>query len=353
MLPIILSGGSGTRLWPLSTPSVPKQFLPLIDANATMIQQTVARLQGLDFISSPLVICNEKHAHIVKEQLGAVGCLKRPVMLEPIGRNTAPAIIAAALYAQEHEKDGLLFVLASDHAIMQLDAFHAAIKKARIATLNDKYALFGIVPTRAETGYGYIETERQADAEVFPVKAFKEKPDSATAEQYVASKNFFWNSGMFVIPAKLLLKEIEQFNPDMFALVAAAYNKADVSADAIKLDKASFEQIKGDSIDYAVMEKTHNAVVVPLDAGWSDVGSWDMVWELSQKDAEANVANAEQWFAKNASGNLVYTTDGRPVALLGIKDCIVIQSKDGLLIADKHAVQDVKKAAEFFLQKAQ
>ena len=347
MLPVILSGGSGTRLWPLSTPSVPKQFLPLIDANATMIQQTVARLQGLDFISSPLVICNEKHAHIVKEQLGAVGCLKRPVMLEPIGKNTAPAIIAAALYAQEHEKDGLLFVLASDHTILQLDAFHAAIETARTAALEGKYALFGIVPTRAETGYGYIETTLVAGAKSFAVSAFKEKPDAATAQKYVAAKNYFWNSGMFVIPAKLLLAELEQFNPTMLQLVKEAYRKASRTDEAIQLDAESFAQIQGNSIDYAVMEKTKNAVVVPLAAGWSDVGSWDMVWELAAKDEHANAANAKL-FTTASEGNLVQLQHTRPVALLGIQNCIIVESDSGLLIADKRYMQEVKAAAESF-----
>lgn len=350
MLPVILSGGSGTRLWPLSTPKMPKQFLPLIDKNASMIQQTIQRLDGLDFISAPLVICNETHLTIVQTQLKAIDKLERPVMLEPVGKNTAPAIIAAALYAQEYESDGLLFVLASDHTIQNVPAFQAAIKKARTAALTGKYALFGIVPTRPETGYGYIETELQANADAHPVRAFKEKPDAATAQQYVAQKNYFWNSGMFIIPAKLLLEEIERFNPAMLALVKKAYSAAQKSTDAIKLEKESFSEIQGDSIDYAVMEKTTNAVVVPLDAGWSDVGAWDMVWELSQKDAAGNAINSTTAFVKDANGNLLHVSTKRPVALLGMKDCIIIESENGLLIANKNCVQDVKKAAEQFLR---
>ncbi len=349
MLPVILSGGSGTRLWPLSTPQTPKQFLPLIDPHKTLIQQTVQRLTGLAFMSEPLVICNEKHLSLVQAQLSALNVGARPVMLEPVGKNTAPAIIAAALYAQEHEADGLLCVLASDHTIQDVPAFHAALSIARTAALSGNYALFGIVPTRAETGYGYIETARTKDASFHPVTAFKEKPDAQTAARYLAAGNYFWNSGMFVIPAQLLLTEIAQFNPAMLSLVTAAYKNAATDQATIRLEKASFEKIAGDSIDYAVMEKTRKAVVVPLNAGWSDVGSWDMVWELSAKDEQKNAVHAAKAFLKDSSGSFVYTQSGRPIALLGLQDCIVIESEQGLLIAHKHAVQDVKKAAESLL----
>jgi mannose-1-phosphate guanylyltransferase/mannose-6-phosphate isomerase len=349
MLPVILSGGSGTRLWPLSTPDVPKQFLPLMNPERTMIQQTISRLDGLDFMSSPLVICNGKHLPLVRSQLNDIGRLNRPVMLEPAGRNTAPAIAAAALYCMENEKDGLMLVLASDHTILNVPAFQKAVSAARDAASENRYALFGIVPTRPETGYGYIETEAATNTGVLPVKAFKEKPDAATAEKYVAAKNYFWNSGMFAIPAGLLLREMETMEPDMLEYVKTAYAKAVRTDESIKLDKENFEMIKGNSIDYAVMEHTKNAVVIPLSAGWSDVGSWDMVWELSQKDENDNVTN-NSTFCKDASGNMIHTEDGRPVALLGIKDCVIIESKDGLLIADKQYVQEVKKAAESFLK---
>src|SRR5574344_43630 len=291
MLPVILSGGSGTRLWPLSTPEVPKQFLPIMDTEKTLIQQTVERMNGLDFVSAPLVICNEKHLPLVKTQLKKIDKLHRPVMLEPIGRNTAPAITAAALYCKQNEKDGLMCVLASDHAIVNVPAFQKAVELAREAALNNKYALFGIVPDRPETGYGYIETEMNGSAKSYPVKSFREKPDAATAAKYIAQKNYFWNSGMFVIPADLLLQEMAERDGDMLSKTEAAYNNAQKDDSCIRLDKTSFESIKGNSIDYVVMEHTKNAVVVPLDAGWSDVGSWDMVWALSQKDDEQNVLN--------------------------------------------------------------
>lgn len=349
MLPVILSGGSGTRLWPLSTPDVPKQFLPLMDPDRTMIQQTITRLDGLDFMSQPLVICNEKHLPLVRSQLKAISRLGRQVMLEPAGRNTAPAIAAAALYCMENEKDGLMLVLASDHTILNIPAFQKAVTAARDAASGGKYALFGIVPTRPETGYGYIETAAADDSGVLAVEAFKEKPDEATAERYVAAKNYFWNSGMFAIPAGLLLGEMQDMEPEMLAHVKDAYAKAVCSDESIRLDKECFESIQGNSIDYAVMERTKNAVVIPLNAGWSDVGSWDMVWELSHKDDHENVTNNITFF-KDASGNMIHTEDGRPVALLGIKNCVVIESKDGLLIADKQYVQEVKKAAESFLK---
>lgn len=242
-------------------------------------------------------------------------------------------------------------VLASDHAIMNVPAFQKAVEKARTAALANKYALFGIVPDRPETGYGYIETDMSIHgAESFPVKSFKEKPDAATAQKYLDAKNYFWNSGMFVIPAALLLDEMGKANPGMLSKVKAAYDKAEKTAECIRLDKASFETIEGNSIDYVIMEHTKNAVVVPLNAGWSDVGSWDMVWALSEKDENKNVMDSST-FCKDASGNLIYSNTGRPVALLGVKDCIVIESDSGLLIADKSYVQDVKKAAENFLKK--
>lgn len=351
MLPVILSGGSGTRLWPLSTPEVPKQFLPIMDKEKTLIQQTVERMDGLDFVSAPLVICNEKHLPLVTAQLKKINKLNRPVMLEPIGRNTAPAITAAALYCKENEADGLMCVLASDHAIMNVPAFQKAVEKARTAALANKYALFGIVPDRPETGYGYIETDMSIHgAESFPVKSFKEKPDAATAQKYLDAKNYFWNSGMFVIPAALLLQEMQVENPDMLAKVTDSYHNAQKSSECIKLERGSFESIKGNSIDYVIMEHTRNAVVVPLNAGWSDVGSWDMVWALSEKDENSNVMD-DKTFCKDASGNLIYSNSGRPVALLGIQNCIVIESDSGLLIADKNYVQDVKKVAENFLTK--
>jgi mannose-1-phosphate guanylyltransferase/mannose-1-phosphate guanylyltransferase/mannose-6-phosphate isomerase len=348
MLPVILSGGSGTRLWPLSTPDVPKQFLPLMDPDHTMIQQTITRLDGLNFISAPLVICNEKHLQLVRSQLKAINHLGRQVMLEPAGRNTAPAIAAAALYCREYEKDGLMLVLASDHTILNIPAFQKAVAAARDAAASGKYALFGIVPTRPETGYGYIETAAADKSGILNVKAFKEKPNALTAGQYLAAKNYFWNSGMFAIPAALLLEEMKNMEPEMLSLVSEAYTKAVCTDEAISLDKKCFEAIKGNSIDYAVMERTKNAVVIPLNAGWSDVGSWDMVWEMSHKDDHKNVTNNITFF-KDASGNMIHTEDGRPVALLGIKNCVVIESKDGLLIADKQYVQEVKKAAESFL----
>ncbi len=351
MLPVILSGGSGTRLWPLSTPEVPKQFLPLIDKNETMIQQTANRLDGLDFISAPLVICNKKHLKLVQEQLGQIQKLKRPVMLEPIGRNTAPAIAAAAFYAQEHEEDGLMLVLASDHTIQNVKAFQKAVKAAKKAAGKNQYALFGIVPTRPETGYGYIETANSENGTAaFKVKSFREKPNLNTAKKYLAAKNYFWNSGMFVLPAKLFLQELEKFDSEMFSLTKKAYEKAKVTKEFIALQKASFEKIKGNSIDYAVMEHTQNAVVIPLDAGWSDVGSWDMVWELSEKDREGNANKSDKVkpFYADAFGNLIHTQKNRPVALLGIRDCVIIESPQGLLIANKSYMQEVKAAAESF-----
>lgn len=322
-----------------------------MDAKRTMIQQTVMRLHGLDFMSEPLVICNETHVPLVKAQLSAISKTKRALMIEPCPKNTAPAIAAAALYCAENERDGLMLVLPSDHTILNIASFQKAVKKARELAKQNKYVLFGVVPRHAETGYGYIEAEeKECSPGVKKVKAFKEKPCAKIAELYVKRKNYFWNSGIFVIPAKLFLDELSRFDSGMLSYVKRAYAHAKKTANSISLCKTEFEKIKGNSIDYAVMEKTENALVLPLDAGWSDVGSWNMVWELSEKDAMGNVVNAES-FCKDASGNFIYTEDGKPIVLLGIKNCTVIESKNGLLIADMHYVQDVKNAALAFSRK--
>lgn len=352
MLPVILSGGVGTRLWPLSTQEMPKQFLSLV-GNESMIKQTVNRIENISFMSKPLVVCNEEHVSLVQKEFESAQGVD--ILLEPARKNTAPAILAAAFYCLENESDGIMLVLPSDHVILKKDVFQNAIRIAYEDAKKNKYALFGIVPLTPETGYGYIEADTNSSAKTFPVKAFKEKPNLETAQKYISAKNYFWNSGMFTIPASLLISEMEKFCPEMFDLVKKSYENSSLEKSSDcgkikKLDKTFFEKIKGDSIDYAVMEKTTNANVVPLDAAWSDVGSWNMVWELSEKDSNGN-AHSNKTFFYNAKNNLVKTQHNLPVAVIGLDDCVIVESSSGIVIAKKDCVQSVKDAVDFFAKK--
>ncbi|MBQ9630959.1 MAG: mannose-1-phosphate guanylyltransferase [Treponema sp.] len=351
MLPVILSGGSGTRLWPLSTPSLPKQFLNIV-GNTSMIEQTISRVSGISYMSSPLVICNKNHEKLVKEKLSKTNDLK--IMLEPYAKNTAPAILASAFYCEENEKDGIMLVLPSDHAISNISSFRQNVKLAHKIAKKNKYALFGVNPTHPETGYGYIETERTTqffdvtkNANILKVKAFKEKPDVKTAKRYITKKNYFWNSGMFAIPAKLFIQEMQEFENEMFVLVKKSYEKAKIEKNVISLGGPDFKKISGTSIDYAVMEKTKNAYLLPLSCKWNDVGSWNAVWELANKDKNGNATNTRSFFYE-AKNNLVRTKNNVPVALLGLDDCIILESDKGFVVAKKDFAGTIKETQFFF-----
>lgn len=341
ILPVIMAGGTGSRLWPLSRDLMPKQFLKLNGAD-TMLQATVKRLKNVDALP-PLVICNEEHRFIAAEQLRQINQLDHNIILEPVGRNTAPAIALAALAAAKKSQDPLLLVLAADHVIADTPAFEQAVAQAQQLAKSDKLVTFGIVPTHAETGYGYI-CRGEATANAFAVKRFVEKPDAATAEQYIAGGDYYWNSGMFMFKASRYLAELKQHRPDIYAACEQAMAEVDPDLDFIRVNKEAFVACPDDSVDYAVMEKTAAAVVVPLDAGWSDVGSWSSLWDISSKDTDGNVCNGDV-LNVGSKNNYVFAETGL-VATVGLQDVVVVQTKDAVLVAAKDKVQDIKKVVQ-------
>ena len=339
MIPVILSGGSGTRLWPLSRQAYPKQFLALAGED-TMLQATWQRVAELAS-AAPLVVANEDHRFMVAEQLRELGCTPAAIVLEPVGRNTAPAIAVAALQATADGTDPLLLVLPSDHVIADAAGFRAAVAAATPAAQNGKLVTFGIVPTAAETGYGYIQAVAGGDAPVRAVARFVEKPDAATAAQYLASGQYFWNSGMFLFQASRYLAELERHAPAMLAACRKAFAAAARDADFVRLDKAAFAACPSDSIDYAVMEKTADAAVLPIDVGWNDVGSWSALWEVAQQDGDGNAHHGDV-IALDCRDTLAWG-DHRLVAMIGLRDIVVVDSDDALLVAHKDHVQEVKE----------
>ncbi|HEY9033838.1 MAG TPA: mannose-1-phosphate guanylyltransferase/mannose-6-phosphate isomerase [Pseudomonadales bacterium] len=339
MIPVILSGGSGTRLWPASRSLYPKQFLPLVDDAQTMLQQTVLRLAGSQADGRSIVVCNQDHRFMVAEQLRAIGKQPAAILLEPAARNTAPAVALAALQAMRQQDDPLLLVLPADHVIGGRHAFHQAIARAAAAASEGKLVTFGIVPGHAETGYGYIRASGSGEAR--PVAEFVEKPDQATAQRYLESGEYFWNSGMFAFRASVLLAELEKFAPDMLHACRQALDKAESDLDFIRLDQAAFNDCPEDSIDYAVMEKTDRAVVIPLDAGWSDVGSWQALWDIADKDNNGNACKGDV-LCEDSHNNYVQA-EQKLVALLGVDNLVVVESDDAILVAARDKVQDVKK----------
>jgi mannose-1-phosphate guanylyltransferase/mannose-6-phosphate isomerase len=342
--PVILSGGAGTRLWPLSRELYPKQLLPLTGAR-TMLQQTVLRLQGLT-AGAPIVVCNEAHRFLVAEQLRQLHIEPRATLLEPFGRNTAPAIALAAhaalkgLPAQPNALDPVLLVLPADHVIRDIAAFHTAVRAALAAAEAGQLATFGIVASAPETGYGYIERGAPSGA-AFRIARFIEKPNSERAREFVASGDYYWNSGMFLFRARRYLQELERFAPEMARICEQAFRGAREDLDFLRIDPGLFEACPADSIDYAVMEKTGDAVVVPLDAGWSDVGSWSSLHAASDADAHGNVTHGDV-ISEDTQGSYLYS-QSRLVAAVGLKDHVVIETKDAVLVAPRERVQDVKK----------
>jgi mannose-1-phosphate guanylyltransferase/mannose-1-phosphate guanylyltransferase/mannose-6-phosphate isomerase len=340
MIPVILSGGSGTRLWPLSRGQYPKQFLPLVSEH-TLLQDTLLRLSGLTGLQAPLAVCNEDHRFMMAEQLWEINTKPAAIILEPVGKNTAPAITMAALSAAE---DDILLVLPADHVITDITAFHLAIGHAKLLAEQNFLVTFGIVPTAPETGYGYIKRDTQQHGVAFKVAAFVEKPDLATAQHYVQSGDYFWNSGMFVFKARCFLTELAKFNPTMLAVCQEALNAAKVDVDFVRVDKAIFSTCPADSIDYAVMEKTDKAVVVPLDAGWNDIGSWSALWDVTPKDASGNALSGDI-LTLDTENSFIYTDD-KLVTVIGVHDLVVVATKDAIMIANKDNVQDVKHIVE-------
>jgi len=347
LVPVILSGGAGTRLWPLSRELYPKQLLALLGSR-TMLQQTVLRTAGLN-AAAPVVVCNEAHRFLVAEQLRAIQCQPAAIVLEPAGRNTAPAIALAALaaLATPGADDPVLLVLPADHVIQDVPAFQAAVRLALPAAGAGHLATFGIVPTAPETGYGYIQRgaglgPRDAAAgEVFRIGRFVEKPSLVRAKSFVAAGDYYWNSGMFLFHARRYLEELGRFQPAILAACQAAFADGRKDLDFTRVDRAAFERCPGDSIDYAVMEKTADAVVAPLAAGWSDVGSWSALHAASEADAQGNVSHGDV-LHEDSSGNYLYA-ESRLVAVVGLNDHVVVETKDAVMVSPRNRVQDVKR----------
>ena len=341
MIPIILSGGSGTRLWPLSRKMYPKQFLSLLH-DETMLQKTLSRLDGLDH-SAPIIVCNNEHRFIVAEQARQIGLESLSIILEPFGRNTAPAIAVAALHALTQGEDPLLLVLSADHEITDEAAFCQSVKQAQQLAETGKLVTFGIVPTQAATGYGYIR-RGGAEGDGFGVEEFVEKPDQTTAESYLASGEYYWNSGMFMFRAGAYLAELEKFNPEMVAHCRkASANMAD-DIGFLRLDNDAFAACESDSIDYALMEKTDLACVLPMDAGWSDIGSWSSLWEQGNKDDAGNSTHGDVMMT-DTEGSFVHA-ESRLVTTVGVRDLVIVETQDAVLVADKSQAQEVKQIVE-------
>jgi mannose-1-phosphate guanylyltransferase/mannose-6-phosphate isomerase len=334
--PVLLSGGSGTRLWPLSREAYPKQFLPLV-GDDTMLQATWRRVAPLAS-AAPIVVANEEHRFLVAEQLRQIGAPVPGIMLEPVGRNTAPAIAAAALQAMSGGQDPLLLVLPSDHVVRDAQAFRNAVLSASAAAEAGALVTFGIVPGAPETGFGYLHAE--AGEGLRKVSRFVEKPDAATAQSYLDAGGYYWNSGMFLFRASRYLQELRRFRADILEAVEAAFATAQRDGDFIRLDKKAFSASPSDSIDYAVMEKTDHAMVLPVDIGWNDVGNWSALWDVAERDADGNAHHGDV-IAVDTRNSYAYAQ--RLVALVGVDDIVVVETDDAILVARKDRVQEVKQ----------
>jgi len=344
IVPVILSGGVGARLWPLSRKSRPKQLLPLAGPN-TMIQETLARATGPDF-AAPLVICGEDHRFLVAEQVRALGIAGAEIILEPIGRNTAPAAAIAALLVAARVPDGLVLLMPSDHVIADRDAFQTAVAAAATAARDGALVTFGIAPSAPETGYGYIKGGAPlADAPgVLVVERFVEKPDRATAETYLASGDYYWNSGMFLFAASAFLAEMERLEPAMLAACRRSLEAADRGTDFIRLPRDIFGGCPSQSIDYAIMEHAARAAVVPVEIGWNDVGSWQSLWEIAERNGEGNVVQGDVLL--HGTRRSYIRSEGPLVAAIGMEDIVVVATPDAVLISHRGATQDVKKIVD-------
>ena len=358
LTPLILSGGSGTRLWPLSRELHPKQLLPLV-GKRTMLQETVARVGGIAEVTAPIVVCNESHRFMVAEQLRELGETAQAIVLEPCGRNTAPAVAVAALVALANTRAGqgsgdpdpILLVLPADHVVRDVTAFHRTVDVGRVAAAAGKLVTFGVVPDRAETGYGYIRRKNDRGqphsggavdvAGAYPVQEFVEKPDEATARRYVESGEYYWNSGMFMFRARAYLAELERHAPAMLVACETAVAAATRDLDFMRLPEAEFAACPSDSIDYAVMEKTSSAVVVPLEAGWSDVGSWSALQDALPCDSLGNVTTGDV-LVEDSRGCYLHSTS-RLIGAVGLVDHVVVETRDAVLVAPRDRVQDVKQ----------
>lgn len=344
IIPIILCGGSGSRLWPMSRESFPKQYLKCnTESSLTFLQETQNRLKKIQNVIDPIIICNSEHRFIVAEQMREIDIRPQSIILEPIGRNTAPAITVASLKALEKEEEAILLILPADHVIEDIDNFVNTIQLGVCAAEKDKIITFGILPTGPETGYGYIECENNMDInkkEPIKIKKFLEKPNKEIAKDLIKNKKYVWNSGIFMFKAKVALNELEKLAPKIYYPCLDSLNDSKADLDFIRLQKESFEKSLNQSFDIAIMEKTKLGFVLPLDVGWNDIGNWDALWEISKKDKLGN-ASSGNVFLENTQNCLMFS-ENRLVVGLGIKNLVVIETQDAILIADKESSQNVK-----------
>ncbi len=345
IIPVVLSGGSGTRLWPMSRAALPKQLLPLV-SDLSMLQETLDRLSGWVEIDAPIVVCGNDHRFMVAEQLRELNITAKSIMLEPAGRNTAPAIAAAAMILAD-EPEVLMLVLPADHVIRDVAAFELAVKRASVIAEAGRLVTFGIQPNSPETGYGYIQSGKTiSNTEgCFEVSRFVEKPNLETAESYIKSGDFFWNSGMFLFKPSVYLAELAKYKPQIIQQVELAIQNSHQDLDFCRLEEKAFSASPSDSIDYAVMEKTSLAAVVPVDIGWSDVGSWTALWDVQARDEGDNYLRGDV-FTLDVQGSLI-RSESRFVAAIGLNDLIIVETSDAILVAHKDYAQDVKKVVDY------
>ena len=338
MIPVILSGGSGSRLWPLSRQQKPKQFLSLF-GDETLFQQSLSRLDGLESMQAPIVVCNNEHRFLVAEQLQQLDIVNPTIILEPVSRNTAPALAVAALQSMASGDNPILLALPADHLINDVSVFHQAIDKAKVQAEAGLLVTFGIVPTSPNIAYGYIQVNKKMP--VSKVKHFVEKPSRELAKDYIASGRYYWNSGMLVFKASTLITELEKYAPEMLNSCRDALDKGVYDLDFLRLECDAFELCCSDSIDYAVMEHTDKAVVIPLDAGWNDVGSWDSLWECSPLDDDGNALQGDVMI--NDVKNSYIHSEERLVSVLGLDNVVVVETADAVMVAHKNSVDRVKE----------
>ncbi len=349
IVPIILAGGKGSRLWPISRKSFPKQFIEILDDNNfSLLQKTYQRIEDLENLSKPIIICNEEHRFIVGDQMKRINVEPLSIILEPEGRNTAPAITIAALKALEEFDDPILLVLSADHQIKNIKNFKFAIDKSVNSLKNESICIFGVIPSYPATGYGYIESFKELEInESNPIKVSKfiEKPNLETATKLIKDKKYSWNSGMFVFKAKTILNEIKAFKPNILENCKECLNKSSKDLDFLRLNKDIFLRCQDISIDLAVLENTKKAFVYPLFCGWDDIGSWESLWNISKKDLDGNSIKGEVII--NKSSNCLVRSEDRLIVGLGLKDLVIIETKDAVLVADKVSSQDIKKIVSF------
>ncbi len=345
LFPVILSGGSGSRLWPMSREALPKQLLPLI-SDKTLLQETVLRLSNVPEIAPPLLVCNNEHRFLAAEQLMQIGVKPLAIMLEPLARNTAPAIAAAAKYLYGIDPDAMMLVLPADHLIKNVTAFAEAVEQARQTAEQGFLVSFGLVPDSPETGYGYIRKGGAINGleSAFRVDRFEEKPDYDTACRYVDDGGYYWNSGMFVFKASAFLEELNQYEPAIALASANAVTRSHSDFDFTRLDEPSFAKCPSKSIDYAVMERTANAVVVPVSMGWKDIGSWASLWMAHEKDELGNVNRGDVF--SDQTKNCFLRAENRALAVIGVEDLIVVETSDAVLVIHQDYAQDVKKVVD-------